>query len=182
LLILSLLSDALEGPLVGIIGLAVIFIVYFGIRARIKQKRFDTPALCTWTYTAEEWRRHADTFGLSETPNGPAQVRITPTDILIFDSGRRLRKELDAWRKCVTACKFERGVLSFRVRWYYRRRQPKQKVLFFYDLHLPVPIASEADARMIVEYFNKQIAENPAKVRDVTPQESGRAIFGEPNF
>ena len=169
--------------LLSVVGL--IFLLYVCIRCIDLVKghfRYKTPSLCTWGYPARDWSHNADVYNLSDHPSGDAEVRITPTDIWVVDDRHRVRKELEAGRKCVTACKYERGIFSVRVRWYIRRARQGQKILFFRDFKLPVPAGHEGDAQALVSFFNKQIEQNRRKVTLVTPRESGRAIFGEPGF
>ncbi|MFL6373508.1 MAG: hypothetical protein ACJ73D_02465 [Pyrinomonadaceae bacterium] len=180
------LNPVLKEVILRVLGVGGVFLfLYLALRGidLIKRRiRLHTTPLCTWSYSVDEWRRDADVYNLSDVPRGDAEVRVTPTDIWILDDGRPVRKELDAGCKCVTACKYERGIFSLRVRWYVRMPREGKKVMGFHDYRLPVPTGHEGDAESLVKFFRKQMEENPRKVNLVTPQEGGGSIFGEQGF
>ena len=138
--------------------------------------------LCSWHYSAEEWREYADVYDLAKFPKGAARVQITLLDVWIVDDGRVRRLILDDDRKCVTACKFENQTLKIRVRSWAIPSRYGSVVYSVQDVRLPVPAGTEWDAIELARLFNENIHRQNKKVVSVMPDDSLSLAGAEAGF
>ena len=182
---IALLGNNTIGLLI-IAGIAVFILIFVPlmwiVNVRMRRIRSQTPPLCAWEYSVEQWKEYAVAYDLSNKPAGAAKVRITPKDIWIDDANGSLQKVLDGIRRCVTACKFEQNTLSFRVRGYTSTTMSGMKTFFHHDYRLPVPVGHEADAAKVRSFFEGRIAGNSSRITEYTPDDSVQGIFEETGF
>ena len=153
------------------VGLGAFVTLLRYAKSREGDARAEMEPLCSWHYSADEWRKYAEIYDLAKFPKGAARVQITLLDVWIIDDGRVRRTILDDDRKCVTACKFENQTLKIRVRSWacpYRYGSVHYSIQ---DIRLPVPAGTEWDAIELARLFSENIHRQNKKVVSVMPSD-----------
>ena len=184
-----LISATPNYPLASVLGATLIVVLMFGglylwdfsKRRTVQGKpyianRAQAETLCSWEYSAAEWRLYSTQFELGDNPVGAARVRITPLDLWFTDDAEMRRIPISSTIMMVTDCEYSGKLLKMRVR--SHSSSGKNEHYRRHDYFIPVPANSEQGAAAAVRYFKNFMAQNPKKLDWVTPSDYYLAVHG----